>query len=172
MRRRSVHPWLLATATAGLLAVGPMPTPLRGEEHPEPQRLETARITVPAAVQFFVTNGTTITAAAPVRVSFDMAILNLGRALRIRVKADDDPRHDDGTSVDAGALSWTTSSASHGIGLNGTLSKAMYSTVFEGFPNSLTGGVDVSWKLTMAAGHQRAGMLQTTLRWRVETFIP
>ena len=77
-----------------------------------------------------------------------------------------------GGSIPASSLSWTTAAAVNGVGVNGTLSKSQYRTVFEGIAGVTNGRVDLTWSLDLGNRNVRAGTHTGQLRWRVETFNP
>ena len=139
-----------------------------------PVQLESARTTVPAIIVFEVTDLITTTDAVTgtTTVSFDQALLLLGRALRISVKADGDLVPLDGGSIPVSNIVWQTSGAVNGVGINGVLSKTAYTPVFESNALVLSGRVDVVWKLSPPGPAVRAGPHQVTLRWKIESVIP
>jgi hypothetical protein len=105
-------------------------------------------------------------------VSFNQAILDPGRVLRISVKADGDSTPAVLGPILASSFSWTTSAVQNGIGLNGTLDKATYTPVFQGNVGAKTGRVDLSWRLAPQGPSVQAGTHQLTLRWKVESVTP
>ncbi len=141
----------------------------------EAQLVETLRITAPAMLTFDVpdvTQGTSATGGT-FRVSFDQAVLRSGRAVRISVRAESDlATPGGGPRIQAASFSWTTSGVANGVGLNGTLSRNQYRTVFEGMPGATSGAVDLTWSLDLAGRNVRAGTHTGLLRWRIETFVP
>jgi hypothetical protein len=143
---------------------------------PEPAQLipETVRITVPAAVDFDVDDVAVshLGANGPSTVSFILAVLNLGRVLRISVKADADLTPPSGPAIPASSLSWQTSNVLGGVGVNGVLSKTSYTQVFQGHPLAVAGRVDLTWTLSAPGTAIRAGTHQVLLRWKVESVIP
>jgi hypothetical protein len=154
---------LLATASVAVDAGAP------------PQlNLGTARVFAPASVLFNVPDVNVQTnAAGTVTVSFDTAILLLGQALRISVRADDDLTIAGGPAIPAANVFWTTSNAVNGIGFNGTLSRTVYTPVYESNIGAFTGRVDLAWKLSPpGAGVRRSGTRTAQLRWRFEAVTP
>jgi hypothetical protein len=92
--------------------------------------------------------------------------------LRLSVKADSDLTHSDGGSAPAGTISWRTSSASNGVGVNGTISKSVYTQLFRSNPAARSGSISVTWSITLSGDAVRAGTHQVALRWRVDTVVP
>lgn len=137
-------------------------------------QVESVRITAPALLTFDVADAGLVTYASggTFRVSFDQGVLRSGRAVRISVRADSDLAPPTGPPIQATSLSWTSAGAVNGVGVNGTLSKSQYRTVFEGLPGSTAGQVDLTWSLDLANRNARAGVHTGMLRWRIETFIP
>jgi hypothetical protein len=140
----------------------------------EAQVIESVRITAPPLLTFDVADVDVITYASGgvFTVSFDQGVLRSGRAVRISVRAEGDLDSPGGPRIPAAALSWTTSGASNGIGVNGTLSKSQYRTVFEGVAGVTSGRVDVTWSLELGNRNVKAGVHTGQLRWRIETFNP
>ena len=140
-----------------------------------PQLLpETVRITVPALVTFDVPNVTLSTDATSgvATVSFNLAVLNLGRGVRISVKADGDLTPPGGPAIPASNISWQTSNVSGGVGTNGVLSKTTYTQVFQGNVLTTSGRVDLTWRMSAPGTAVRAGTHQVLLRWRIESAVP
>ena len=135
---------------------------------------DTARVTVPAVLSFDVTDVLTSAVASPnpTRASFDTAVIPPTQAIRFSVRADGDLIGPGGSSIPASHLSWTTSNVLNGVGVNGTLSRTSYATVFEGQPTATSGGVDLAWTLAAPGTPLRAGTYQLTLRWKAEAFVP
>ena len=140
----------------------------------EAQVVESVRIAAPPMLTFDVPDVDVVTYASggSFRVSFDQAVLRSGRAVRISVKGEGDLTSPGGPAIQAASLSWTTSSATNGVGINGTLSKTQYRPVFEGVAGVTTGQVDLTWSLDLGNRNVRAGIHTGQLRWRVETFSP
>ena len=139
----------------------------------EAQVVESVRVTAPSLLTFDVADVDVVTYASGgvFTVSFDQAVLRPGRGVRISVLGMD-LTPPSGAAIQASALSWTTSGAINGVGVNGTLSKSQYRTVFEGVPGVTTGRVDLTWSLDLGNRNVRAGTHTGQLRWRIETFIP
>jgi hypothetical protein len=132
---------------------------------------ETVRISAPVAVLFQVADVSQSVTSAKTTLTFDTATLVSGHALRISVKADDDLKIA-GASIAASKVSWTTSAVTHGVGVDGTLSAATFTEVYESKSGADTGKVSLQWTLAGSAGVQRAGTYQTTLRWKIESVVP
>ena len=133
---------------------------------------ETCRITLPAAISFAVTNvsASTVGSPSPTAVAFDTAVFLPSHALRISVKADSDFVPPSGTAIPASRVSWTTSNAVRGTGVNGTLSTTVYGQVYQSSANKTSGSVDVTWTLAAPGTPLRAGNHTLTMRWKLETF--
>jgi len=130
---------------------------------------ETVSITLPASIGFIVTNlNGRATGTGPARVSFSSAVLKPNRAVSVSVKADGDFVPPSGAAIPASCLSWKTSNVTNGVGSNGTVSKTVYTQLFLGNDNAVSGGVDVTWTLGPITTVPRAGTHSLTLRWRIE----
>jgi hypothetical protein len=105
-------------------------------------------------------------------VSFDRARLKPGEALRISVKADGNLTGPGGPAIPASNISWTTSNVLNGIGINGTLSTATYTPVYESQVVATTGRVDLTWTLAAPGASILAGTHQALLRWKFEIIPP
>lgn len=158
------------TRTAWLAVILVLVIPVRVGEA---QVVESVRITAPPLLTFEVADVNVVTYASggTFTVSFDQAVLRSGRGVRVSVRGDDliPPA---GGSIPASSLSWTTAAAVNGVGVNGTLSKSQYRTVFEGIAGVTNGRVDLTWSLDLGNRNVRAGTHTGQLRWRVETFNP
>jgi hypothetical protein len=134
--------------------------------------LGSVRVTLPATMSFAVTNvsASTVASPNPTTVSYDTAVLIPGQALRISVKADSDFVPPSGTAIPASNVSWTTSGASQGTGINGVLSKTVYSQLFQGNVLASSGSVNVTWSLAAPGTPLRAGNHNLTMRWKLEAF--
>ncbi len=139
----------------------------------EAQVVESVRIDAPALLTFDVADVDVVTYASggTFTVSFDQAVLRPGRGVRISVIGLDltPPQ---GPPIQASSLSWTTSGAVNGVGVNGTLSRNQYRTVFEGVAGVTTGRVELTWSLDLGNRNVRAGTHTGQLRWRIETYNP
>lgn len=132
----------------------------------------TARVTTPPVVLFDVQDVSASTvASSPTTVSFDTALLGLGQAIRISVKADGDITMPGATPIPSSNLSWTTSNPVSGAAMNGTLSKVTYTPVFEGQVGATSGRVDLTWTISTLST-VRSGTRQAALRWKFEAITP
>ena len=134
---------------------------------------ESLQISVPPLVVFQVADVSmdVIGSPDPAPVTFGNAMLISGNVVRLSVKAEGSLVGPSGVTIPAGLVSWTTSNASGGIGLNGELSSASYVMVFEGQLAATSGGVNVRWSLG-GPSVMRAGDYTVTLRWKVESSAP
>lgn len=139
----------------------------------EAPQFNLVRVFVPTSVLIDVPNVAIETISnAPVTVSFDSATLGPGQALRISVRADGDLTMTGGPAIPAQSLSWTTANVTNGVGLNGVLSKTVYTPVYQGTVGAATGRVDLTWRLSPPGVGITAGTRQTALRWRFEAVTP
>ena len=139
----------------------------------EAQTVESVRISAPPLLTFDVADVDAVTFAAggTFTVAFDQGVLRPGHGVRISVRGED-LTPPSGASIPASSLSWTTSGALNGMGVNGTLSKTQYRTVFEGVAGAASGRIDITWSLDIGNRNVRAGTHTGQLRWRIETFNP
>jgi hypothetical protein len=135
---------------------------------------EAARISVPPVILFEVHDprATTEALTGSTTITFDDAVMGAGRVLRISVKADGDLTRADGAPVPAAKISWRTSAASNGVGVNGVLSKSVYTQVFQGNAAARSGSVNVTWSIAFDGTRTRAGSHQVVLRWRIDSIVP
>ncbi|CAN5861884.1 hypothetical protein BH24ACI5_BH24ACI5_21250 [soil metagenome] len=155
-------------AVIALLALTELPAP-----EPAQLGLATARVFAPPTVLFQIRDvGAATPASSVTTVSFDNAILILGHALRISVKADGDIVMPGGGLIPSTTLAWTASNATNGIGMHGSLNKLTYTPVFQGNANATAGGVNLSWTLSAPGGSVTAGTGEATLRWKFEAITP
>ena len=133
----------------------------------------TVRIAVPPAVLIQIDDVSAASASSgPARVSFNQAFLAAGQALRVSVMADTTLTLPGGVLVPSSSISWTTSQASNGIGINGALSSGVYTPVYESGVGARSGRVDLTWQLALPPGIAQAGTAQVVLRWKLEAFTP
>jgi hypothetical protein len=134
----------------------------------------TVRVDVPAALLFQISDATPgqVATASSFRVTFSQASLPAGQALRISVKAEGPLVLPGGVAVPIANISWTASQAINGVGVNGVLSAATYTAVYESRADARTGRVDLAWSLLVPSGITRAGTAVVTLRWKFESVIP
>jgi hypothetical protein len=135
---------------------------------------ESVDISLPASVSFQVLDVTTSATGDPssTTMTFNSAALTSGHALRISVKAESDLMTFSGSTMSAANISWHTSNAANGLGIDGTLSKTAFTEVFESQVGASGGHLDISWNLSAPSTPLRAGVHQVTLRWKVESFVP
>lgn len=136
---------------------------------------ETVNVTMPASIDFIVSDVSRTTSASPpsVRVSFSAPNLGVGRALRLSVQADTvNFTPPGGTPMPAALVSWTALGASGGLGLPGTLVASSYGLVFQGDPGAASSHVDLAWVLGAPGSGIRAGLHQLTIRWKIESISP
>lgn len=134
----------------------------------------TVQISLPAAVNFFVTNvgAATIGSPGPSPVLFSNLDVRRNRGLRVSVRAVSNFSPPSGAAIPASMLSWTVSSAVNGFGANGTLGTGGFRVVYESFANVQSGSFDVTWTLGAPGPLVRAGVHTLTMRWRLESFKP
>ena len=136
---------------------------------------ETVTVTLPAGIDFFVTDvsRSTSASASSTRIAFGNPNLNTGRALRLSVRADSATfEPPGGTRIPAALVSWVPLGASGGIGSAGTLTASSYGLVFQGDPGAASSHVDLGWVLGAPGGGIRAGLHQLTVRWKIESINP
>jgi hypothetical protein len=69
-------------------------------------------------------------------MQFTGAVIKSNRGVRASVKADGDFVPPSGTAIPASRVSWTTSNAVNGVASNGTLSKTLYTQLYQGNDNA------------------------------------
>jgi len=77
--------------------------------------------------------------------------------------------YNSGVAIPASRVSWTTSNAVNGVGSNGTLSKTLYTQLYQGNDNATSGSVDIAWQLAAPGVPLRSGAHVLTLRWKLES---
>lgn len=157
---------MIAASLAFILALTP-PVPAAAP----PQSGGTVRVDVPTVLVFQVTNVTQPSVVSGFRVSYNQAKLGSGLVLRISVKAEGTLTIG-GVSIPSSNITWTATQPTNGIGMNGTLSAAVYTPVYESKVNPSSGRVDLTWSLTLPPGITTAGSGQITLRWKLEASQP
>jgi hypothetical protein len=135
---------------------------------------EAARVSVPPLILFEVHDPrvTTEAATGATTITFDDAAISPGRVLRISVKAEGDLTRGDGAPSADATISWRTSGASNGIGVNGVLAKSAFTQVFQANAAARSGSVSVTWSIAFNGAAPRAGTHQVALRWRIDSVIP
>ena len=136
---------------------------------------ETVNIVLPANVSFSVVKVNEITEADSATLSYTDANLNIGKHLTISIKANaaDFTRPSSaGDYIAASSISWTTSNAQGGSGVNGTLSSFTYNVVYESIVNPTSGSLSIVWKLAAPGAGIRAGEHTLNCTWRIESLTP
>ena len=135
---------------------------------------DTVDVTLPATVGFTITDVTanTVSDDNPTPVSFANGTYGNSLGLAISVKADGDFVPPSGPAIPADYVSWTTASASNGVGHDGTLNTSSYTLLFQGDAGAVSGSVDVNWTLQAPGTPLRAGIHTLTLRWKFEAVTP
>jgi hypothetical protein len=136
---------------------------------------DTVNVTVPAGVEFYVTDVSRETAGAPAptRISFSAPNLGQGKVLRLSLQADASTFVPPGGSpIQASLVSWTVSGASNGFAWPGTLSSSSYAVLFQSDQGASTAYADVAWLLAPLGPGVRAGIHQLTIRWKIESITP
>lgn len=136
---------------------------------------ETVDITLPANVSFDVVKVNETTEANSVTLSYVDANLNSGNYLRISIKANatDFTRPSNaGDYITASSVSWTTSNAQGGSGVNGTLSSDTYHVVYESIANPTSGSLSIIWRLAAPGAGIRAGDHTLNGTWKIESLTP
>lgn len=133
-----------------------------------------ATVSVPSIVSFSVYDVSVATPAWPTRVTVSFADATLGPTEAIRVSVAADTSHfavpGGGTAIPASALSWTTHSASGGVGSPGTLSSGAFQAIFDGAMGGTAGSVDLAWTLAALPAGVAAGDHDLVVRYRFEAF--
>ena len=136
---------------------------------------ETVDIALPANVSFYVVNVNEIVETESVTLSYIDANLNSGNYLRISIKANAanfTRPSNAGNYITASSVSWTTSNAEGGSGVNGTLSSVTYNVVYESIANPTSGSLSIVWKLAAPGAGIRAGEHTLNCTWRIESLTP
>lgn len=135
---------------------------------------DSARVTVPAAVGFAVTNVGVSTAGTPSTMPVSFSNLNVSgsRVLRISVKADGNFVPPGGPVIPAAKVSWTTSGATNGTATAGVLSTSAYGQLYQSGTGKKAGSVNVGWTLAAPGTPLRAGTHALTIRWKFEAINP
>jgi len=136
---------------------------------------ETVDITLPTNVSFYVVKVNKTTETEPATLSYIDADLNSGNYLRISIKANaaNFTRPSNvGDYIAANSVSWTTSSAQGGSGVNGTLSSDTYNIVYESNTDPTSGSLSIVWNLAAPGSGIRAGGHTLNCTWKIESFLP
>lgn len=137
---------------------------------------ESAEVTVPAAVNFFVYDIGSSTDSSAQSVSATDIGLDAGHALKISLKADVEnfsPPVGGATTWSAGNISWNTASWSNGTGASGTLSNTAYNEVARTNADATsTSTSNLVFTLAAKSTVSRAGEHSLSATWKFESFIP
>jgi len=138
-------------------------------------REETVDITLPANVSFEVVDVNEDTDADSVNLSYINARLRMSNYLAISIKANTAnfarPANA-GESIAASSVSWTTSNAQGGSGVNGTLSSVIYNLVYESTSYPEDGSLLINFKLAAPGSGIRAGEHTLICTWKIESLTP
>ena len=136
---------------------------------------EKVKITLPANVSFDVVKVNEDTEADSVTLSYKNAKLDTGHYLTISIKANTanfTRPTNAGEFIAANSVSWTTSNAQGGIGVNGTLSSVTYNIVYESNTDPSSGSLSIIWTLAAPGSGIRAGEHNLNCTWRIESLAP
>lgn len=132
---------------------------------------ETITLSVPLTVTFHV-GDVNAPVSTTVTVGFSDALLIPGHVLSIAVRADSiEFVGPTGNKIPASAVSWTTSSAQGGVGVNGTLSSSTNVPVFQSVLLPSSGRVNLTFRLQPPT-NIHAGIHTVALRWNIEAALP
>ena len=138
--------------------------------------IEWVNITLPAAVNFAVTNAGLSTTGTPnpTQISFSLLSVLTGHALRISIQANAPSFTPPAgaATIPASAVSWTTSGAVNGTGSGGTMSNVAPVRVFQSTAGASAGSVNLVWQLAAPGTAIRAGNHTLTARWILESIVP
>jgi hypothetical protein len=128
-----------------------------------------AVVTVPGSLTFQVTDPSSATTGAPSPfvVGFDRDSGSPGSSVRISVRAQTSNFSPSYPGLDAADMSWTTSGASGGDGLWGTLNTS-FQAVFIGWEFQVSGSVDIQWTLAPLPAGTPPGTYTVILEWAFE----
>ena len=137
---------------------------------------EQAQLTVPATIEFDVTDVAQDTVESGVGVSATGCALVEGNALRIEIQADAaafTPATGTSETWDATDVSWDAPAWTGGTGASGSLSSAAYTKVADGNENaSEVSTANLSFTLADNAAIDRAGSYTLSATWRFTSFTP
>ena len=137
---------------------------------------ESADVTVPAAVDFFVYDIGSSTNSANQSVSATDITLDAGHALKISLQADAadfTPPVGGTTTWAAGNISWNTATWSNGSGTSGTLSNTGYNEVARSNVNAPSCSTsNLIFTLAAKSTVSRAGVHSLSVTWKFESFTP
>ena len=137
---------------------------------------ETADVTVPATVNFFVYDIGNSTASDSESVSATDLTLDAGHALNISLQADAPdftPPVGGATTWAAGGISWNAATWSNGSGTSGTLSNTAYNEVARSDVDATsTSTSNLTFTLAAKSTVSRAGEHSLSATWKFESFTP
>ena len=136
---------------------------------------ETVDITLPANISFYVVKVNETTETESVTLSYKKANLDKGKYFTISIKANTANFArpiNAGDFIAASSVSWTTSNAKGGSGVNGTLSSDTYNIVYESNIDPKSGSLSIIWKLADPGSGIRAGEHTLNCTWRIESLAP
>ncbi len=137
---------------------------------------ESADVTVPAAVNFFVYGVASSTDSANQSVSATDITLDAGHALKISLQADAadfTPPVGGATTWAAGGISWNAATWSNGSGTSGTLSNTAYNEVARSDVEATSCSTsNLVFTLAAKSTVSRAGVHSLSVTWNFESFTP
>ena len=137
---------------------------------------ESADVTVPAAVDFFVYGVASSTDSANQSVSVTDITLDAGHALKISLQADAPdftPPVGGTTTWSAGNISWNAATWSNGTGASGTLSNTAYNEIARSNVNAPSCSTsNLVFTLAAKSTVSRAGVHSLSATWKFESFTP
>lgn len=137
---------------------------------------QTVNITLPANVSFNVVDVNEDTEANSVTLQYRDAELDLDEdyiAISIKANTANFSRPTNaGGFITASSVSWTTSNAQGGSGVNGTLSYVTYNRVFNTISDPDFGSLLINFKLAAPGSGIRAGAHTLICTWKIEILTP
>jgi hypothetical protein len=133
--------------------------------------LGSVTITIPASVSFSVTDvsAATVGSPNPFHISFNTLVMLPTNTFRISVQANAaNFTSAIGSTIPASNLSWKTSNAVNGTGVNGTLSAGAFNQVYASNTLVLSGSVDLKWTLAAPGSGVKAVSHSLTITWKLE----
>jgi len=133
---------------------------------------EEARVTVPAGITFFVTDVASTTSASsnPVVVSFQEAVIDSGKVLRVSVRAvASNFTPPSGNQMAASRAHWTIASATSGSGFAGAVDGTNWVPVYQSVVQPTSGSVQLQFQLNAPGASIRAGEHTLELQWLFES---
>ncbi len=137
---------------------------------------ETADVTVPATVNFFVYDIGSSTNSSNQSVSVTDITLDAGHALKISLQADAPdftPPVGGATTWSVGNISWNAATWSNGSGASGTLSNTGYNEVARSDVDATSCSTsNLVFTLAAKSTVSRAGEHSLSATWKFESFTP